>query len=93
MKLKEEGPDLPVLFPAEGVAGLTGEWRTQRPVLEPEKCKFCNICWQYCPDEAISPANRKENKVIEFDYDYCKGCGICATECPFDAIHMEREVK
>jgi len=65
----------------------TGDWRASRPVVDPNKCTNCLICWIYCPDTAI---NRGE-KVVEINYDFCKGCGICAAECPVKAITMEAE--
>ncbi|MFH0979189.1 MAG: 4Fe-4S binding protein [Candidatus Woesearchaeota archaeon] len=64
----------------------TGGWRTMRPVWDMSKCTKCHICWQFCPENAIS-----EN--IEVNYDYCKGCGICSTECPVKAITMVKEEK
>jgi len=57
----------------------TGDWRTQRPVHDPEKCINCLICWVYCPDSAIMV---EDGKVVGVDYGHCKGCGICAQECP-----------
>lgn len=70
----------------------TGDWRTSRPVFDPEKCSQCMLCVIFCPDAAIA---LKEGKVVGMNYDYCKGCGICATECPREAIEMigEGEVK
>ncbi|MCG3216739.1 MAG: 4Fe-4S binding protein [Candidatus Heimdallarchaeota archaeon] len=84
-------PSLPILYPMEGSAGRTGDWRTQYPVLDPEKCIKCNICWKFCPDNAIYPADREKDQTITYDYEYCKGCGICATECPKQAIIMVNE--
>ena len=46
------------------------------------------LCWKFCPEPAISPA---DPPVI--DYDYCKGCGICIVECPYGAIESENEGK
>lgn len=66
---------------------LTGDWRTQRPVLNEAKCTNCLFCWIWCPEPAIL----RGQKVISFDYNYCKGCGICAVECPVKAITMEEE--
>lgn len=80
-------PVIPLSSPARGAVGLTGRWRTFRPVIDLEKCIKCMRCWIYCPDAAIHIVN----EYPEIDYDYCKGCGICAHECPADAIHMERE--
>lgn len=65
----------------------TGDWRTSRPVVDPNKCTNCLICWIYCPDMAVIQGE----KVVEINYDYCKGCGICAAECPVKAITMEEE--
>ena len=65
----------------------TGEWRSQRPVLDLEKCNRCGICWMYCPDNAIVPGG----EVFQISYRYCKGCGICAKECPKSAIVMSKE--
>lgn len=64
----------------------TGEWRTQTPVVEEEKCKHCLLCVPYCPDSCILV---KDGKRQPFDYDHCKGCGICAKACPFGAISMK----
>jgi len=57
----------------------TGDWRTHRPVHDPEKCTNCLICWINCPDSAIIV---EDGKFKEFDYEHCKGCGICAEVCP-----------
>ena len=81
--------------PAAGEAGATGDWRTERPVLDPALClaqkqgkEACQLCWVYCPDLCI--ARGVPPAVL---LTYCKGCGICAEVCPTDAIAMvpERE--
>lgn len=69
---------------------LTGDWRTDRPVLIEDKCKQCLLCVPVCPDDSIPV---KDSKRLDFDYDHCKGCGICAQACPFDAIEMVKEEK
>ena len=66
----------------------TGDWRTERPIWNAEKCISCMICWMYCPDSSIKV---EDGKVVGIDYDHCKGCGICAEECPAKAINMVRE--
>lgn len=63
----------------------TGEWRTNTPIFNAEKCKQCLLCAPVCPDSAIPV---KDSKRGEFDYDHCKGCGICVKSCPFGAIEM-----
>jgi pyruvate ferredoxin oxidoreductase delta subunit len=74
--------------PGNSEENQTGGWRTQRPVIDPEKCKACGMCWVYCPDAALIPGSP-----YRIDYRYCKGCGVCANECPFGAIRMEDEIK
>lgn len=61
----------------------TGEWRSQIPIWDADKCRHCMMCTPFCPDSSIPVT---EGKRGDFDYDYCKGCGICYTVCPFGAI-------
>jgi len=73
---------------ANSVLRETGGWRTFRPVLVPDKCNGCWLCFVYCPDGVIS-MTKDDMPVI--DYDHCKGCQICVHECPTDALVAERE--
>lgn len=69
----------------------TGDWRSQKPVWNEEKCIHCMRCWINCPDSSILV---KDGKVTGIDYKYCKGCAICSYECPTKpekAIKMEPE--
>ncbi len=68
----------------------TGDWRSQRPVLDKEKCINCLLCFINCPDCSIKTDGEKFK---EFDYYHCKGCGICAAICPVFAIKMVDEAK
>ena len=69
---------------------ITGEWRSNVPVWEQDKCKQCLLCAPVCPDASIPV---RDGKRLDFDFDHCKGCGICANACPFGAIRMEQEVR
>lgn len=68
----------------------TGSWKLQQPVLDPERCVHCLMCWLYCPDDAVEV---EDSRVVGFDAARCKGCGLCATACPDKncAIRMEDE--
>lgn len=66
----------------------TGDWRSQRPVVNQDKCIKCGLCWLFCPDAAIE---QMEDGRYRWNMDYCKGCGICATECKPGAIEMVEE--
>lgn len=71
---------------------LTSEnagWRTEKPVLDADKCIGCWQCYLCCPDGVIF----KNGKIIDIDYAFCKGCGVCANACPKQAIDMQREHK
>jgi len=79
-----------VLEPGSTMNYKTGDWRSQRPVLNREKCTYCGLCYIYCPDGTYQDMGPEE-KFYKADLDYCKGCGICAYECPADAIEMVTE--
>lgn len=68
----------------------TGDWRSQYPVLDKERCIQCGICYLFCPEGCIT---QDEEKYFVADLFYCKGCGICARECPMNAIKMLEESK
>lgn len=66
----------------------TGNWRQFRPVLHPELCTHCWICFVRCPEAAIA-LDANEYPVV--DYDECKGCLLCVHECPTHAFTAEKE--
>ena len=66
----------------------TGNWRTERPVIELSKCKRCFLCYLYCPEAAL---RLDGDNFPHVDYDHCKGCMICYEECPTDAISRQPE--
>jgi 2-oxoacid:acceptor oxidoreductase delta subunit (pyruvate/2-ketoisovalerate family) len=68
----------------------TGNWRTELPVIDLERCNHCMICWIYCPEGTILVT---DGKVTGVNQVHCKGCGICATECPTKVIDMIREME
>lgn len=68
---------------ATSVMVRTGLWRTQRPLIDYQRCKGCWwVCSSYCPDGAIDVVDARP--VI--DYDHCKGCLVCVAQCPPHAI-------
>jgi pyruvate ferredoxin oxidoreductase delta subunit len=66
----------------------TGDWRTERPVVDKEKCNGCGICVMYCPPQCM--VDDGEDFYMA-NLDFCKGCGVCAVECPKKAIKMISE--
>jgi pyruvate ferredoxin oxidoreductase delta subunit len=68
----------------------TGDWRSQRPILDKEKCNKCTLCYIFCPEGCIE---RNAEGYFEANLFYCKGCGICAEECRRKAITMVEEVE
>ena len=83
MKKLEDLPLTSITF-LTSEANETGEWRSQRPVIDLGKCNRCGLCWMYCPDMAIGA----EEECFTVVNKYCKGCGICAQECPQGAISL-----
>ncbi|HUV75127.1 MAG TPA: 4Fe-4S binding protein [Dehalococcoidales bacterium] len=66
----------------------TGDWRSQRPIMDLGKCTKCGLCYVYCPEGCME---ENEEGYFEPNYFYCKGCGICAAECPRTVITMVEE--
>lgn len=84
-------PEVPTYEAGYLVEG-NGGWRSERPVVDLEKCIGCLQCYLYCPDGAISKLDSDDRRPkVQVDYDFCKGCGICVKMCKFDALHMEVE--
>ena len=66
----------------------SGDWRSQRPIFDTNKCIKCGICFIFCPEGCVE---QNAEGYSEADLFYCKGCGICATECWTGAISMVEE--
>jgi pyruvate ferredoxin oxidoreductase delta subunit len=66
----------------------TGTWRSERPIIDLDKCNKCGLCYIFCPDAAIE---MNDEGYPEVDLFYCKGCGICSVECPTKAITQVEE--
>ncbi len=80
---------LPLAQPGTSIAVKTGEWRSQRPIVDEKRCIKCAICMYYCPEGIMG----KPGEVPDIDYDYCKGCALCAGVCPVKCIAMQQEDK
>lgn len=66
----------------------TGDWRSERPIFDNNKCIKCGLCYIFCPEGCIG---QNAEGYFEADLFYCKGCGICARECWPKAISMVPE--
>ena len=47
-------PSPSVLHAGNAVARPTGSWRVERPVVDPDICTRCGLCFVRCPDGAIA---------------------------------------
>jgi pyruvate ferredoxin oxidoreductase delta subunit len=88
--LTELEEEIPISKPSRGSAGKTGTWRVEKPVIDLEACKKCDMCILECVENTIDKDSRG---LPVIDYDYCKGCGVCANICPVHVIKMVQEVK
>ncbi len=79
-----------VTEPGNAINYKTGDWRSQKPVFDLEKCIKCGLCYIYCPEGCIW---QNDEGKFEADLYYCKGCGICDVECPKDVITMVEETE
>ena len=87
---KEITPGCNIYEGGTSVSVETGDWGTERPVIDFAKCKQCLLCVPVCPDMSIPITDGKRG---DFNYFFCKGCGVCSNVCPFGAITMVPEQK
>lgn len=66
----------------------TGDWRSQVPTYNFDRCIKCGMCQLFCPEGCIE---QNDDGHFEANLFWCKGCGICARECPTAVITMKEE--
>ncbi len=75
-----DAADLYLLFPPD--KSETFEYRgTKKALINQEVCTKCNICYESCRFDAITPDLVVNNML-------CDGCSLCYHICPVDAISM-----
>jgi len=74
--------------PGNAAEYKTGDWRSDKPTWNKDRCIKCGICALFCPEGCI---HHDDKGYFEADFYYCKGCGICARECWTQAITMGPE--
>ncbi|MCP4600943.1 MAG: pyruvate synthase subunit PorD [Proteobacteria bacterium] len=77
-----------IIEPGSAKYNRTGDWRSDRPIWNFDKCIKCGICSVFCPEGSIT---MRRDGIPENDLEYCKGCGICMVECYTGCIAMEEE--
>ncbi len=64
----------------------------------PERCKGCNFCIEFCPEEVLVESPNLNAKgyhypvVAEGKEDSCVNCGFCRLICPEFSIYTEEIV-
>jgi pyruvate ferredoxin oxidoreductase delta subunit len=79
-----------ITVPGSARQNRTGDWRSQRPVWDHEKCIRCGVCVIFCPEGCLGFGHVSPG-LPDADLEYCKGCAICAHECPTACISMLEE--
>jgi len=63
-------------------------------IIDPEKCKACELCAHFCPQGLIQLGKRMNSRGFHpaalRDKRKCTGCAQCATMCPDVAITVYR---
>lgn len=71
-----------------GLASRMGKMRehsAMMPEIDAAKCRYCQKCMQWCPQEAIVEKADKAFILAE----KCIGCGECLAVCRFDAVKYD----
>ena len=68
----------------------TGDWRSQAPTHNHDRCIKCGICQVFCPEGCVE---QDAGGYFIANMYWCKGCGICARECPTGVITMVEETE
>ena len=76
----------------------TGEKTDKKPrgrvAIQPERCKGCGYCVEFCPTAVLVMARGFNAKGYHFpeivDATKCTGCDLCGMFCPDFAIIGER---
>ncbi|MFC1502244.1 DUF362 domain-containing protein [bacterium] len=74
-----------------GFASRKGKLRqhsVMKPAISSKKCTGCELCVQWCPEDAISMSD----EIAYIDSKKCIGCGECLTVCRFDAVQYDWRV-
>ena len=56
-----------------------------KPKINRNKCTGCEVCYQWCPVDAIS----MPEGLAKIDEAKCIGCGECLAVCRFDAVKFQ----
>ena len=70
-----------------------------RVYIIPERCKECDYCWTFCPNEVlemseeINAAGYRHPKVKAGKENDCVNCGMCQAVCPEFAIYAKEEFR
>jgi Pyruvate/2-oxoacid:ferredoxin oxidoreductase delta subunit len=67
--------------------------QVSRVYILPERCKECNYCWTFCPEEVLELSDERNAsgyrhpRVKKGKENDCVGCGMCTWVCPEFAIY------
>jgi NAD-dependent dihydropyrimidine dehydrogenase PreA subunit len=57
------------------------------PIIDSEKCEYCAVCVEICPEDVFFGSKDKEEPDVIYPEE-CSHCAACVVDCPTEALSL-----